>query len=198
MTHLLMVLALLLPQAKAPEAKTESSLKLPPGVYAVFDTSMGSFTCELLQNQAPKTVANFIGLAEGTKKGKPYYDGTIFHRVMDGFMIQGGDPTGTGTGTPGYSIPDEILPSLTFNKEGLLAMANIGSPNTGGSQFFITLAPRPNLNGGYTIFGRVIDGMDTVRKIGKVEVKNQPGQAEKSRPVTNVILKKVTIKRVKA
>src|SRR6476660_7556830 len=198
MTHLLMVLALLLPQAKAPQAKTESAVKLPPGVYAVFDTSLGSFTCELLQNQAPKTVENFVGLAEGTKKGKPYYDGTIFHRVIDGFMIQGGDPTGTGTGSPGYNIPDEIVPSLTFNKEGLLAMANTGRPNSGGSQFFITLAPRSNLNGGYTIFGRVIEGMDTVKKIGKVEVKNQPGQAEMSRPVTNVTLKKVTIKRVKA
>jgi cyclophilin family peptidyl-prolyl cis-trans isomerase len=173
--------------------------KLLPGVYAVFETSLGNFTCELFQQQAPKTVENFIGLAEGTKiKGKNFYDGTIFHRVIDGFMIQGGDPTGTGTGNPGYTIPDEKSPTLNFGRDGVLAMANTGRPNSAGSQFFITVAPKSFLNGGYTIFGQVVDGMDVVKKISKVETKLQPGTGEKSRPVTNVVLKKVTIRRVKA
>jgi len=173
--------------------------KLMPGVYAVFETSLGNFTCELFQFQAPKTVDNFIGLAEGTKvKGKRYYDGTIFHRVIDAFMIQGGDPTGTGTGTPGYSIPDEKNPTLNFGREGMLAMANTGRPNSGGSQFFITVAPRSSLNGGYAIFGHVVDGMDVVKTISKVETNPQPGSNEKSRPVKNVVLKKVTIQRIKA
>src|SRR3954466_6960010 len=105
MNHLLLVLALVIHQAKT---AAPPEVKLPPGVYAVFDTSLGSFTCELLQNQAPKTVENFVGLAEGTKKGKPYYDGTIFHRVIDGFMIQGGDPAGTGMGGPGYNVSGKI------------------------------------------------------------------------------------------
>jgi cyclophilin family peptidyl-prolyl cis-trans isomerase len=180
-------------------AVAQEPSKLMPGVYAVFETSLGNFTCELFQFQAPKTVDNFIGLAEGTKiKAKHYYDGTIFHRVIDGFMIQGGDPTGSGTGTPGYSIPDEKSPALNFGREGMLAMANTGRPNSGGSQFFITVAPRSSLNGGYTIFGHVVDGMDVVKQISKVETKPQPGSNEKSRPVKNVILKKVTIQRIKA
>jgi cyclophilin family peptidyl-prolyl cis-trans isomerase len=193
MSHFIFMLTLLLPQAQA-----NPQPKLLPGVYAVFDTSLGTFTCELLQNQAPTTVENFIGLAEGTKiKGKHFYDGTIFHRVIDGFMIQGGDPTGTGMGSPGYTIPDEMNPSLNFGREGMLAMANTGRPNSAGSQFFITVAPRSSLNGGYAIFGRVVDGMDIVKKIAKVETKVQPGGGEKSRPMTDVVLKKVTIRRVK-
>ena len=192
-------LILLILAIASPVVFARGQLKLLPGVYAVFETSMGNFTCELFQNQAPKTVENFIGLAEGTKiKGKHFYDGTIFHRVIDGFMIQGGDPTGTGTGTPGYSIPDEKSPALNFGREGMLAMANAGRPNTGGSQFFVTVAPKTSLNGGYAIFGHVVDGMDVVKKIAKVETKLQPGGREKSRPVKNVVLKKVTIQRVKA
>ncbi len=173
--------------------------KLQPGVYAVFETSMGSFTCELFQRQAPQTVENFIGLAEGTKikGGKRYYDATAFHRVIDGFMIQGGDPSGTGAGGPGYFINDEKAPGLNFNREGMLAMANMGRPNTGGAQFFITVAAKQQLNGGYAIFGQVVDGMDVVKRIAKVETKIQPGGREKSRPVKDVGLKKVTIKRVK-
>jgi peptidylprolyl isomerase len=179
-------------------AFTQGPPTLMPGVYAIFETSLGSFTCELFQFQAPRTVENFISLAEGTKTGKRFYDSTTFHRVIDGFMIQGGDPTGTGTGNPGYFIPDEKAQSLNFGREGMLAMANAGRPNTAGSQFFITVAPRSTLNGGYSIFGHVVDGMDVVKAIAKVETKVQPGGSEKSRPVKNVVLKKVTIRRVKA
>jgi peptidyl-prolyl cis-trans isomerase A (cyclophilin A) len=191
----LIVLALLL---AVPATFAQEKPKLMPGVYAVFDTSLGSFTCALFDRQAPKTVANFIDLADGTKKkGKRFYDGTVFHRIVAGFMIQGGDPTGTGTGDPGYSIPDEKVKALDFNKEGMLAMANTGRLNSGGSQFFITVAPKPFLNGGYTIFGQVVDGMDVVMKISKVPTKLQPSGGEKSRPITPVTLKKVTIQHIK-
>jgi peptidyl-prolyl cis-trans isomerase A (cyclophilin A) len=191
-----------------PAVFAQEKKKLNPGVYALFETSMGNFTCELYQRQAPETVANFIGLAEGTKdykdprggqatKGKPYYNGVIFHRVIENFMIQGGDPTGTGTGGPGYNIRDEIARDLTFDREGRLAMANTGRPNSGGAQFFVTVAPVTQLNGGYTIFGQVVDGMDVVKKISQVEKKAQPGSpSEKSRPVTDIVLKKVTIQRI--
>jgi len=181
--------------------------KLNPGIYARFETSMGNFMCELYQFQAPNTVANFIGLAEGTKdwtdpktgrvaKGKRFYDNTTFHRIIDRFMIQGGDPTGTGLGGPGYRFNDEISRTLKHDREGRLSMANSG-PNTNGSQFFITLGPVSQLDGKYTLFGQVIDGMDVVRKIGKVPVEVPRGGREKSHPVTPVTLKKVTIERVK-
>jgi len=141
---------------------------------AVFHTSAGDFTVELLPDKAPKTVENFVGLAKGTKtwkhpatnevmKNKPLYDGTIFHRTISGFMIQGGDPAGTGRGNPGYKFEDEFS-DLVFDKPGLLAMANSG-PNTNGCQFFVTVAPTPHLNNKHTIFGRVIKGMDVVYKI---------------------------------
>lgn len=131
---------------------------------AVIQTTAGDFNCTLFQDKAPVTVANFIGLAEGTKDWKnpvsgatkhntPLYDGTIFHRVIPQFMIQGGDPAGNGTGDPGYRFKDEFDPSLKFDKGGLLAMANSG-PNTNGSQFFITEVPTPHLNGHHTIFGQ--------------------------------------------
>src|SRR5213594_4302139 len=141
---------------------------MKPGTYAHFETSMGNFIIELFERQAPNTVANFVGLAEGAKewkdprtgqpvKGKPYYDGSIFHRVIDGFMIQGGDPTGTGRGGPGYNFADEFHPELQFNRPYLLAMANPGRPNMNGSQFFITVAPTTWLNFKHTIFGEVAD-----------------------------------------
>src|SRR6266571_8620500 len=136
---------------------------MKPGTYARFETSMGNFTVELFDQQAPNTVANFIKLSE-----KNFYDGIIFHRVIDRFMIQGGDPTGTGRGGPGYTFADEIDPTLKHNAEGMLSMANAG-PNTNGSQFFITLVPTPWLDGKHTIFGKVIKGMDVVKAIGKVE-----------------------------
>ncbi len=131
---------------------------------AVFETSMGTFKIELFSDKTPITVSNFIQLAN-----KGFYKNLIFHRVIDGFMIQGGDPEGTGRGGPGYTIEDEFRPDLRFTGEGILAMANTGQPHTGGSQFFITLAQTPWLNGKHTIFGKVIEGMDVVRAIGKVQ-----------------------------
>ena len=153
---------------------------------AVFETNMGTFGIELFTDLAPKTAQNFIDLA---KKG--FYDGVIFHRVIDGFMIQGGDPKGTGTGGPGYTIPDEFGPSLKHDGPGVLSMANAG-PNTGGSQFFITLVPTPWLDGKHAIFGRVVSGMDVVEVIGKVETGPQ------DRPVKDVVMNSVTIESAKA
>ncbi len=149
--------------------------------FAVFATSEGTFTVELFEDKAPLTTKNFIDLAE-----KGFYDGLIFHRVIDGFMIQGGDPTGTGTGGPGYEIPDEFHPDLKHDGEGVLSMANAG-PNTGGSQFFITLAATPWLNGHHAVFGKVVRGMDVVKKIGKVDCDSG------DRPLVEVVIKKITI-----
>jgi cyclophilin family peptidyl-prolyl cis-trans isomerase len=154
------------------------------GTYAHFETTLGNFTIELFADQAPKTVENFVKLAE-----KNFYNGVIFHRVIDGFMIQGGDPTGTGRGGPGYTFADEIHPKLKHNAEGILSMANAG-PNTNGSQFFITLAPTTHLDGRHTVFGKVTDGMDVVRKIGKTKT-SKPGD----RPVVDVVMNKVTIEK---
>jgi peptidyl-prolyl cis-trans isomerase A (cyclophilin A) len=149
---------------------------LKPGTYAVFETSLGKITCKLFKDQAPKTVANFIGLASGTKEfmdpktrqsaKRPFYDGLIFHRVIPDFMIQGGCPLGTGTGGPGYKFEDEFVKELGFDKPGKLAMANAG-PNTNGSQFFITVAATAWLNNHHTIFGEVVEGYDVVEKISK-------------------------------
>jgi peptidyl-prolyl cis-trans isomerase A (cyclophilin A) len=184
-----------------PAAFAQEKPKLNPGVYANFETSMGNFTCELFEKDAPITVANFIGLAEGTKewrdpktgttmKGKPLYNGLIFHRIIDGFMIQGGDPAGNGTGGPGFAIKDEI--KLKHDKAGTLAMANAGA-NTAGSQFYVTVAPQPGLDSqrAYTVFGQVVSGLDVVLAIGKVKT----GAGD--RPVTPVVIKKVSIERVK-
>jgi peptidyl-prolyl cis-trans isomerase A (cyclophilin A) len=187
-----------------PDAPSTASNAKPPvtptGPTAVIDTTMGRLTCKLYDTQAPVTVANFIGLAEGTKDwtdpttlkkvhGQPFYKGTTFHRVIPGFMIQGGDRAGNGTGDPGYLFQDEIDPSLTFDEPGRLAMANSG-PATNGSQFFITEAPVPHLNGKHTIFGQC----DThtvllVASIARVERNSD------DKPITPVVVNKITIVR---
>src|SRR5467141_1979442 len=148
----------------------------PAGTYAVFETSQGNIVVRLLENEAPKTVANFIGLAEGTKEftnektgqkeKRPFYDGLIFHRVIPQFMIQGGCPQGSGMGGPGYKFADEFHPSLRHSKAGKLSMANAG-PNTNGSQFFITVAPTPHLDNRHSIFGEIVEGQDVADKISK-------------------------------
>jgi peptidyl-prolyl cis-trans isomerase A (cyclophilin A) len=169
-----------------------------PGVYAEFVTSEGNFTVRLYEEEAPKTVQNFVGLAEGTKEWndprtnekvrKPYYDGIIFHRVIDGFMIQAGDPLGQGIGGPGYTFADEFHPRLRHNKAGILSMANRG-PNTNGGQFFITLGPTPHLDDRHSVFGEVVDGMDVVRKIGSTRT------GERYRPVNDIVIKSIKIER---
>lgn len=186
-----------LPDSPAPQA---AALIHPSGPMVVFDTSMGRITCQFYQTQAPKTVANFIGLAEGTKDwtdpgshkkmhGKRYYDGTTFHRVIPEFMIQGGDPTGTGMGDPGYEFEDEFDPNLNFDSPGRLAMANSG-PNTDGSQFFITEQAYDSLSQHYTIFGQCDqNGVEVVKAIARVQRDSQ------DKPVTPVVLRKVTIVR---
>lgn len=138
-----------------------------------FTTNKGVFVAEMFDDKAPLTTKNFIELVE-----KGFYDGIIFHRVIDGFMIQGGDPTGSGMGGPGYKIKDEFGEGLKHDDEGILSMANAG-PNTGGSQFFITLAPTPWLNGHHAIFGKVVEGMDVVRLIGVVptDFRDRPREA---------------------
>ena len=148
---------------------------------ATFDTNHGTFKVELFEDKAPVTAKNFMDLA---KDG--FYNGVIFHRVIDGFMIQGGDPTGTGRGGPGYNIKDEFAKDLKHTAEGMLSMANAG-PNTGGSQFFITLAATPWLDGKHAIFGKVVEGLDVVRKIGKVPT--GPGD----RPRENVVMNSVKV-----
>ena len=153
---------------------------------AVMETSMGTIELELFAKEAPKTVKNFVGLAQ-----KGYYKGTIFHRVIDNFMIQGGDPTGTGTGGEsiyGKTFADEFVPTLKHSTPGILSMANAG-PNTNGSQFFITLVPTPWLDGHHTIFGKVVKGMEVVTAIGKVET-TKPGD----RPVKDVVIKSITFR----
>ena len=165
---------------------------------ATLTTTQGTVTVRLFPDHAPKTVRNFVELAEGGREWtdprtgavtkEKLYDGTIFHRVISGFMIQGGDPLGTGTGGPGYQFGDEIHPDLRFDKPYLLAMANAG-PGTNGSQFFITVGPTPWLNGKHTIFGEVIGGADVVDEISRVRT------ARGDRPVTDVVLQSVTIQR---
>jgi peptidyl-prolyl cis-trans isomerase A (cyclophilin A) len=149
--------------------------------HAHFVTSQGEFRLELFEDKAPITTGNFIKLAESG-----YYDNLIFHRVIDGFMIQGGCPNGTGTGGPGYTIEDEFHPQLKHDGPGILSMANAG-PNTGGSQFFITLVPTDWLDGRHAVFGKVVEGMDVVRAIGKVRTGAQ------DRPTENVVMERVSI-----
>jgi peptidyl-prolyl cis-trans isomerase A (cyclophilin A) len=161
------------------------------GLSAVFKTNLGEFEVELFHKDAPETVWNFVNLAEGrqqTSKEGPFYNGIIFHRVIRGFMIQAGCPQGMGTGGPGYKFEDEFKPHLKHDSEGILSMANAGR-NTNGSQFFITLAPTPHLNGGHTVFGKVSRGMDVVKKIGDVPTGMQ------DRPRNEVVIEEVQIKR---
>ncbi|OFW13865.1 MAG: peptidylprolyl isomerase [Acidobacteria bacterium RIFCSPLOWO2_12_FULL_67_14] len=169
-----------------------------PGLYAQFATTEGTFTVRLFDQEAPRTVENFVGLAEGTKPWKdpktnqqvtrPYYDGLIFHRAIDGFMIQGGDPLGQGIGGPGYTFADEFHPRLRHDRPGILSMANRG-PNTNGGQFFITLAPTPHLDDRHSVFGEVVEGMDVVRAIGSTPTDSH------DRPLKNVTVTSVTIER---
>jgi cyclophilin family peptidyl-prolyl cis-trans isomerase len=192
---LLVGLAVLMSISSLERAKSTPDNKKGAGVehkkvIAVIETTLGTIEIELFSEATPMTTQNFIGLAE-----KGYYDGVIFHRVIDGFMIQSGDSTGTGRGGEsiyGKKFADEFVDSLEHSGPGILSMANLG-PNTNGSQFFITLAPTPWLNGKHTVFGRVISGMDVVRNIGKVKT-TKPGD----RPVINVVMKRVTIRREKA
>ena len=166
---------------------------------AHFTTTEGNFSIQLFDDLAPKTVANFTGLAEGTiewtdprtgkKTRSPYYNGTIFHRVIEGFMIQGGDPLGQGTGGPGYTFADEFHAKLRHSKAGILSMANRG-PNTNGGQFFITLAETPWLDNKHSVFGEITDGMDVVKKIGTTTT-SKPGD----RPVKPITIESVTIER---
>ena len=168
-------------------------------MLAHFTTSEGKFTIQLFDQEAPRTVENFVGLAEGTKewtdprtgrKGTtPYYNGTVFHRVIEGFMIQGGDPLGQGTGGPGYKFADEFSPKRRHAKPGVLSMANSG-PNTNGGQFFITLTATPWLDDKHSVFGEVTEGMDVITKIGGTAT-SKPGD----RPLKPITIESVTIER---
>ena len=178
-------------------ANASSQEKKGP-LYATFKTSMGDIVVQLFEDKAPKTVANFVGLASGTKEWtdpktgekvkRPLYNGTIFHRVIPGFMIQGGDPLGTGRGGPGYSFEDEFHPDLRHTKGGILSMANAG-PNTNGSQFFITLAPTLHLDRRHSVFGEVIKGQEVVVAIGATP------RDTSDRPTKDVVIKEIVISR---
>jgi len=168
-------------------------------LYAHFTTSEGNFTARLFDAETPNTVANFTGLADGSKEWtdprsgqrvkQPYFNGTIFHRVIADFMIQGGDPLGQGTGGPGYNFADEFHPTLRHSKAGILSMANRG-PNTNGGQFFITLVPTPWLDDKHSVFGEVVEGMDVVKKIGGTAT-SKPGD----RPLKPITIQSVTIEK---
>ena len=191
------------PAAQPPAGSVAATTSLDAGLYAIFNTSMGTITAKLYEEEAPITVRNFVGLARGTKPwkdprtrdmaAKPLYNNITFHRVIPNFMIQTGDPTATGSHDCGIKIKDEIVPSLKFDRAGRLAMANTGRPNSGGCQFFITEVPYPSLDppqGAYTIFGQVVQGQEIVGKIARV-----PRDGE-DKPRTPVKLISVTIKRI--
>lgn len=178
--------------------KTIAPLETAKTVYADFQTTLGNFRVQLYVDKAPQTCTNFIQLAEGSvpwtnpftgaQENRPYYDGLLFHRVIDGFMLQGGCPKGDGTGGPGWVFADEFHPAARHSKPGMLSMANAG-PGTNGSQFFVTLGPTPHLDNRHSVFGEVISGMDIVQKIGSTRT----GAGD--RPVTPVNIQKVTIVR---
>ncbi len=160
-------------------------------ISAIFETSLGTFEAELYAKECPETVWNFANLAEGrqeTERGGHFYDGLTFHRVIEGFVIQGGCPIGNGTGGPGYRFADEFDSSLKHDSDGVLSMANAG-PGTNGSQFFITLAATLHLDGRHTVFGKVVHGMEVVKKIGSVET------GPMDNPIEPVVMKKVSIRR---
>lgn len=190
------------PTAK-PAAPAASAAKYGPGIYAHFTTSNGNFIIKFFDKDAPNTVQNFVGLAEGKKPWRDprtgqmvrrrYYRNVLFHRVIPNFMIQGGDPTGTGSGGPGYTFPDEISPNHRHDKPGIVSMANHG-PNTNSGQFFITVAAYPSLDGKYSIFGEVVEGLDNVVAISKVP-RSMTGET-KDRPLKPVVINSVRIERV--
>jgi peptidyl-prolyl cis-trans isomerase A (cyclophilin A) len=170
-----------------------------PGTYAIFETTEGTIVCRLFEKETPKTVANFVGLAEGTKEftdprsgqkaKRPFYDGLVFHRVIPNFMIQGGCPLGTGTGDPGYRFADEFHPALRHDKPGKLSMANAG-PGTNGSQFFITVAATPWLDNKHSVFGEVVEGQDVANRISQV------ARDRSDRPNKAVVIERLRIERV--
>ena len=176
----------------------EETLGLGKGLYAIFETTLGEMICRLEEEKTPETVKNFVGLATGEKEytdpntgkksNEPFYDGTVFHRIIKNFMIQGGDRLGQGTGGPGYRFKDEFHSSLKHSRAGVLSMANAG-PNTNGSQFFITLVPTPWLDGKHSVFGEVVKGADVLQKLGSVPTGSM------DRPREEVQLKKVRIVR---
>ena len=188
----------------APATPAATAVKYGPGVYAHFTTNQGSFIVRLFDKDAPITVQNFIGLAEGKKAWtdprtnrsvrRPYYNNLTFHRIIPNFMIQGGDPTGTGFSGPGFKFNDEISPKLKHDRPGILSMANSG-PNTNGGQFFITVAPYPSLDGKYSIFGEVVEGLDRVVAISKVPTSGPKGDPP-NKPLSPVVMKSVRIERV--
>ena len=179
---ILIIMSLLLVSVGCATSENKTQIK---NRIAYFQTSKGNFQIELFDDKAPLTSNNFANLAQ-----KGFYDGLIFHRVIDKFMIKSGDPNVNGTGGPGYTIKDEFNPSLKHNAPGILSMANRG-PNTGGSQFFITLVPTPWLDNRHAVFGKVIEGMDVVEAIGKVKT----GSYDK--PIEDVVIKKITIEKAK-
>jgi peptidyl-prolyl cis-trans isomerase A (cyclophilin A) len=167
-------------------------------IYAHFETTLGNFKVELFDDKTPKTVANFVGLADGSKEWthpgtkekhrKPYFDGIVFHRIIAGFMIQGGDPLGEGHGGPGYQFEDEFHPDLRHDRVGILSMANAG-PNSNGSQFFITLGPTPHLDRRHSVFGAVVEGLEVIEQIGRAKT------GANDRPERPIVMKKVTIRK---
>ena len=189
--------------AAQPAGSASSASQYGPGTYALFATTKGDFIVRFFDQDAPKTVANFVGLATGRTAWKdprtkvmvhrPFYSNLLFHRVIPYFMIQGSDPTGTGIGGPGYEFADEISPKHHHDRAGIMSMANHG-PNTNSSQFFITVAPYPSLDGHYSIFGEVVEGLDNVIAISKVP-RSMAGP-DKDRPITPVVIKSVKIEKV--
>ena len=190
------------PPAPAKPAVAATAPQREPGLYATIHTSMGDIVCKLYEKGAPLAVKNFVGLARGTKAWtdpktgqlthRPLYNNTLFHRVIPDFMIQGGDPKGDGSGSPGYKFKNEDN-AYQFDKKGILAMANAGR-DTNGSQFFVTVAPYPSLNGGYTVFGQVLEGQEVADKISQVP----RDQANGDRPLQPVKILRIAIQRVYA